>query len=133
MIMIIKHLLFSFCLLMMVSCEKLTSVLTSPQMPKTTQSEISEQNKLPLDQKFQNIIKKYKTPHSIKFEVLTEKYQVELSQIIKTSYKTNSQSEVYFVVQFFSDDSDLKSPLIVQIKFKSVKNDALLWEESINL
>lgn len=79
------------------------------------------------------IILKYKKPASIEIETFTQKFKQDIEDIKKLKLPMDKESNFYMQVQLFSDDSDQNAPLVVQIKFKDLKTQALLKEESANL
>lgn len=78
-------------------------------------------------------ILKYKQPARIEIESFTKRYQKDIEEIRNLKIPMDKNSNFYMLVQLFSEDTDENSPLILQIKFKDIKNQALIKEESINL
>jgi hypothetical protein len=76
---------------------------------------------------------KYKKPARIEIESFTKRYQKDIEEIKNLKIPMDQNSNFYMQVQLFSEDTDETSPLILQIKFKDLKNQALIKEESINL
>lgn len=76
---------------------------------------------------------KYKKPARVEIETFTKRYQKDLEEIKGLKIPLDENSSFYMQVQLFSEDTDESSPLILQIKFKDIKNNALIKEESINL
>ncbi len=81
----------------------------------------------------QKILAKFKKPSRVEVEVFTQKYSDEISDIKQIKTPLDKDSSFYIQMQLFSDDTDDGSPLIMQLKFKSIKNNSLLSEESYNL
>ena len=76
---------------------------------------------------------KYKKPARVEIETFTKRYQKDLEEIKALKIPLDENAGHYMQVQLFSEDTDETSPLILQIKFKDVKNNGLIKEESINL
>jgi len=79
------------------------------------------------------ILLKYKQPARIEIETFTQKFKSEIEEIKKIKVPMNKSANFYMQIQLFSDDTDEKAPLILQIKFKNLKTNSLIKEESINL
>lgn len=80
-----------------------------------------------------NEIIKYKKPSRVEVETFTKRYQEDIKDIKALKIPLDKKAGHYMQVQLFSEDTDETSPLILQIKFKDVKSNALIKEESINL
>lgn len=78
-------------------------------------------------------ILKYKKPARVEIETFTKRYQKDIEDIKELKIPIDENSNFYMQVQLFSEDTDENSPLILQIKFKDLKTQALIKEESINL
>lgn len=78
-------------------------------------------------------ILKYKKPARVEIETFTKRYQKDLEEIKELKIPLDENSNFYMQVQLFSEDTDESSPLILQIKFKDLKTQALIKEDSINL
>ena len=78
-------------------------------------------------------ILKYKRPARVEIETFTKRYQKDLEEIKELKIPLDENSNFFMQVQLFSEDTDESSPLILQIKFKDLKTQALIKEESINL
>jgi len=76
---------------------------------------------------------KYKKPARVEIETFTKRYQDDIEDIKALKIPLDENAGHYMQVQLFSEDTDETSPLILQIKFKDVKSNALIKEESINL
>ncbi|MES2802211.1 MAG: hypothetical protein V4654_06940 [Bdellovibrionota bacterium] len=76
---------------------------------------------------------KYKKPARVEIETFTKRYQDDIEDIKALKIPLDENSSHYMQVQLFSEDTDETSPLILQIKFKDIKSNALIKEESINL
>lgn len=80
-----------------------------------------------------HMIHTYKKPARAEIEIFTKRYQNEIAEIRKIKILTDKNATFYMQIQLFSDDEDPTAPLIVQIKFKDIKTNSLIKEESINL
>lgn len=78
-------------------------------------------------------ILKYKKPARVEIESFTKRYEKDIADIKALKIPMDEHSAFYMQVQLFSEDTDESSPLILQIKFKDLKTQALIKEESINL
>jgi len=78
-------------------------------------------------------ILKFKKPARIEVETYTQKYQEEIADIKKIKVPMNNKSDFYIQIQIFSDDSDEKSPLVIQMKFKDVRSNNLIKETSLSI
>lgn len=78
-------------------------------------------------------ILKYKKPVRVEIETFTKRYQNDIEEIKELKIPLDENSNFYLQVQLFSEDTDESSPLILQIKFKDLKSQALIKEDSINL
>lgn len=78
-------------------------------------------------------ILKYKKPARVEIETFTKRYQKDIADIKALKIPMDQNSNFYMQVQLFSEDTDESSPLILQIRFKDLKTQALIKEESINL
>lgn len=78
-------------------------------------------------------ILKYKKPARVEIEIFTKRYQKDIEDIKDLKIPLDENSNFYMQVQLFSEDTDESSPLILQIKFKDLKTQALIKEDSINL
>lgn len=78
-------------------------------------------------------ILKYKKPSRVEIEIFTKRYQKDIEDIKTLKIPLDENSNFYMQVQLFSEDTDESSPLILQIKFKDLKTQALIKEDSINL
>lgn len=76
---------------------------------------------------------KYKKPVRVEIETFTKRYQEDIEDIKALKIPLDENAGHYMQVQLFSEDTDESSPLILQIKFKDIKSNALIKEESINL
>lgn len=79
------------------------------------------------------VILKYKKPQRVEIEVATNRFQKDIEDIKNLKIPLDENSNFFMQIQLFSDDSDEKSPLVLQIRFKAIQNHALIQEESINL
>lgn len=78
-------------------------------------------------------ILKYKKPARVEIETFTKRYQDDIEEIKDLKIPIDEKSNYYMQVQLFSEDTDETSPLILQIKFKDIKTQNLIKEDSINL
>ncbi len=82
-------------------------------------------------------LKKYLLTHQKpqRIEILnySKKYENEIFEIKKMKIAQDNKSSFYVTIQFFTDESDEKAPLIAQIRFIDIKTENILKEESINL
>lgn len=76
---------------------------------------------------------KYKKPARVEIESFTKRYQKDIEDIKKLKVPLDENANFYMQVQLFSEDTDESSPLILQIRFKDLKTQALIQEDSINL
>ena len=76
---------------------------------------------------------KYKKPARVEIETFTKRYQKDLEEIKSLKIPLDENANFYVQVQLFSEDTDESSPLILQMKFKDIKTQNLIREESINL
>lgn len=79
------------------------------------------------------IMLKYKKPERVEIETFTQKFKSDIEEIKRLKIPMDKSAKFYMQVQLFSDDSDNNAPLIVQIKFKDIKSNSLIKEESHNL
>lgn len=82
---------------------------------------------------FKKEIIKYKKPARVEIETYTKRYQNDIKDIKNLKIPIDENANFYVQVQLFSEDSDETSPLILQMKFKDIKTQNLIREESINL
>jgi len=80
-----------------------------------------------------NQILKYKKPARIEVETYTQKYKKDIEDIKKIKIPMDTKANFYIQLQLFSDDTDEKSPLVLQMKFKDIKTNNLIQETSINV
>lgn len=78
-------------------------------------------------------ILKYKRPARVEIETFTKRYQKDIEEIKDLKIPLDENAKFFMQVQLFSEDTDESSPLILQIKFKDLKTQALIQEDSINL
>lgn len=78
-------------------------------------------------------ILKYKRPVRVEIETFTKRYQKDIEDIKQLKIPLDENSNFYMQVQLFSEDTDESSPLVLQIRFKDLKTQALIQEDSINL
>ncbi len=78
-------------------------------------------------------LKKFKSPQRVEVEVFTSKFSKEIEEIKKMKIPLNNQATHYISIEFFSDDSDAKAPMIIQFKIKNISNDQLITEKSIQI
>lgn len=76
---------------------------------------------------------KYKKPARVEIETFTKRYQKDLEEIKALKIPIDETANFYVQVQLFSEDTDESSPLILQMKFKDIKTQNLIREESLNL
>ncbi|AZZ38036.1 hypothetical protein CIK05_14900 [Bdellovibrio sp. qaytius] len=76
---------------------------------------------------------KYKKPARVEIETFTKRYQDDIEDIKALKLPLDEAANFYMQVQLFSEDTDESSPLILQIKFKDIKTQNLIREDSVNL
>ena len=79
------------------------------------------------------LLLKYKKPARIEIQSFTKRFANDVADIKKLKIPMDQNSNFYMEVELFSDDTDETAPLIVQIRFKDIKTQAQIKEESINL
>lgn len=75
----------------------------------------------------------FKKPERVEIFNYTKKFESDVNQILDMKIPTDPNSDFYITIQFFTDESDDKAPLIAQIRFLDLKSDNLVKEQSINL
>ena len=76
---------------------------------------------------------KYQKPQRVEVTGLSERFSQDIIELKKLKIAQDPNSNFYVTIQFFSDESDDKAPLIAQIRFIEMKSGNAIKEESINL
>lgn len=100
---------------------------------KNKSDNVSDLAQLSKAEQVQKFIAKYKKPQKIEIESFTKKYAQDIESIKALKVKLEESSTFYMQIQLFSDDTDENAPLVLQVRFKDIKNQAMISEESINL
>ena len=83
------------------------------------------------------ILKKYlnsnKKPQRIEIVNLSTRFEKDVQTIKQIKIAQDKGSDFYISIQFFTDENDLKAPLIAQIRFIDIKSGNTIKEESLNL
>ena len=83
------------------------------------------------------ILKKYltsnKKPQRIEIVNLSTRFEKDVQTIKQIKIAQDKNSDFYISIQFFTDENDLKAPLIAQIRFIDIKTGNTIKEESLNL
>ncbi len=83
------------------------------------------------------ILKNYlganKIPQRIEITNLSSRFENDVQTIKKLKIAQDKNSDFYISIQFFTDESDQKAPLIAQIRFIEIKSGNTIKEESLNL
>jgi uncharacterized protein YxeA len=72
----------------------------------------------------------YEKPQRIEIFNYSKRFEDEIK---KMKISQDKNSNFYISIQFFTDESDDKAPLIAQIRFIDLKTNNTMKEESINL
>lgn len=80
-----------------------------------------------------NYLLKLPKPQRIEVFSYTEKFKKEVTELKKMKIPQDKNSNVYFTIQFFTDEDDPKAPLIAQVRVYDLKTQNLQKEESLNL
>ncbi len=75
----------------------------------------------------------HQKPSRIEIINLSKRFDSEVNEIKKLKIAQDKNSNFYLMIQFFTDESDLKAPLIAQIRFIEVNSGNTIKEESLNL
>ena len=76
---------------------------------------------------------KFEKPERIEIFGLSDRYSKEINSLKKLKVAQDKASDFYITIKLFSDETDLKAPLVAQIQFIEIKSGNLRKEESINL
>lgn len=80
-----------------------------------------------------NYLLKFSKPERIEISNLTKKYEADVNEIKNMKAELDPNSKFYITIQFFTDETDEKAPLVAQIRFLDAKSNNIVKEESINL
>lgn len=75
----------------------------------------------------------YNKPERVEIFNYTKRYDKDVNEILDMKIATDPNSNFYITIQFFTDETDQKAPLVAQIRFLDIKSDNLVKEQSINL
>lgn len=93
----------------------------------------AEESKNPKVRALKKFLADYGTPERVEIFNYTKKYDQDVNEILNTPITTDPVSPFYITIQFFTDENDVKAPLVAQIRFLDVTTDNLKKEVSINL
>lgn len=94
---------------------------------------IEQENKNPKAILLKKYLIGFKKPTRVEIYNYTKKFDADVNQILEMKIPTDPNSDFYITIQFFTDESDEKAPLVAQVRFLDSKTDNLVREESINL
>jgi hypothetical protein len=80
-----------------------------------------------------NYLIKNKKPQRVEIVNLSKRFINEVGEIKKLKIAQDKKSSFYISIQFFTDESDEKAPLIAQVRFIEIKTGNTIKEESLNL
>ncbi len=72
-------------------------------------------------------------PQRIEIINLSSRFEKDVQLIKKLKINQDKNANFYISIQFFTDENDLKAPLIAQIRFVEIKSGNTIKEESLNL
>ncbi|MEK6627999.1 MAG: hypothetical protein AABY53_05185 [Bdellovibrionota bacterium] len=75
----------------------------------------------------------YGKPARVEVFNYTKRFTKDVSEILEMKIATDSNSNFYITVQFFTDENDLTAPLVAQVRILDIKNNNITKEHSINL
>lgn len=115
----------------------LTLIIQNSEIRTTLLAVISSTNEGESSNPKALILKKYlygyRKPKRVEIFNYTKKYTQDVNEIIEMKIMTDSTSDFYITIQFFTDENDAAAPLVAQIRFLDAKSDNLVKEHSINL
>ncbi len=83
------------------------------------------------------MILKYKKPARIEVQNFVKsadsRFQKDIQDIKNLKIALDTNSNYYIELQMFTDESDLKAPLVIQCRFLDAKSKNLIQEQSLNL
>lgn len=82
-------------------------------------------------------LKKYLLTHQkparVEIVNLSKRFEADVQTIKKLKIAQDKNSDFYIMIQFFTDESDEKAPLVAQVRFIEIKSGNTIKEESLNL
>ena len=120
--------------LVVVICFTIGAFLTFKSFYKHRQNGLGPQEAL--DRKsetLKNYLVANDKPQRIEITNLSTRFEKDVQLIKKMKITQDKNSGFYISIQFFTDENDLKAPLIAQIRFVEIKSGNTIKEESLNL
>lgn len=94
---------------------------------------IEQENNNPRALALKKYLLSFKKPARVEIYNYTKKFDADVNEILEMKVHTDPNSDFYVTIQFFTDETDAKAPLVAQVRFLDAKTDNLMKEESINL
>ena len=108
-------------------------IIKTTEDKKAVQKEIEQTNNNPKALALKKFLLGFNKPARVEIINLTDKFAGDVEEIKTMTLPLNPESHFYVRIQFFTDETDEKAPLVAQIRFLDVKSDNLMKEQSINL
>ena len=101
-----------------------------PNLNSLKKTSVAEQSKTETLKKYLLSIDK---PQRIEIINLSQRFENDVNQIKKIKISQDKKSNFYLSIQFFTDESDEKAPLIAQIRFIEIQSGNTIKEDSLSL
>ena len=120
--------------LVIVVCFTVGGFLTFKSFYKQNQKHASNNESLGEKSKaLRNYLLTNEKPQRIEVVNLSKRFESDVDLIKKMKIPQDKNSKFYVSIQFFTDETDAKAPLIAQIRFIETQSGNTIKEESLNL